>query len=91
METVEQREVHVPVGRGDDEVVEMDVHQPLFKVTFLLAGFLPTSQILQCPWICEHNVPVTAIPWPRAAPAAGRIERNLPISTEQSMHETNAF
>ena len=75
-----QREVLVPVGRGDDEVVELDVHQPLFfEVTFLLAGFLQTSQFLQCQWIREHNVPVTAIPWPRAAPAAEVVGRSLPI------------
>ena len=62
METVDQREVIVPVGHGDDEVVEMDVHQHLFKVTFLLAGFLQPSQLLKWQWICGQQVPVTAIP-----------------------------
>ena len=41
----DQRECFERVGRGDDEVVEMDAHQPLFKVTFLLAGFLQTPTI----------------------------------------------
>ena len=51
---------------GDKEVVEIDVHQPLFKVTFLLVGFLPNPQFLQCQWICGHNALVRAVPWPRA-------------------------
>ena len=87
----DHREVLVHVDRGDDDVVKIDVHQPLFKVTFVLAGFLPTPQFLQCQWIRGPDVPVTAIPWPRAAPAAGRFERKLPIPTKQSMHETNGF
>ena len=52
--------------RGDKEVVEIDVHQPLVKVTFLLVGVLPSPQFLQCQWICGHNVLVPAVPWPRA-------------------------
>ena len=72
----DQREVLVHAGRGDDEVVEMDVHQPLFKVTFLLAGFLQTLQFQKCQWISEHNVPVAVVPWPRAAPAAEVVGRS---------------
>ena len=48
----DRREVLVRVDRGDDDVAEIDIHKPLFKVTLLLAGFLPTPQFLQCQWVC---------------------------------------
>ena len=70
------REFLERVGRGAKEAVEMDAHQPPFKVTFLSAGLLQTPHILQCQWICEHDVPVPAVPWPRAAP---RVEHVIPI------------
>ena len=67
----DHREVLVHVDRGDEEVVGIDVHQPLFKVTVVLAGFLPTQQFLQRQLLWEHNVPVTAGPWQLVAPDAG--------------------
>ena len=87
----DHREVLVHVDLGDDDVVEVDVHQPLFKGTLLLAGILQTPKFMQRQLICENSVPAAAIPWPRAAPAAERFERDLPIPTEQWMHETTGF
>ena len=87
----DHREVLVHVDRGDEEVVEIYVHQPLLKVTLLLVGFLSSPQFLQCQWICGHNVLVPAVPWPRAGSLTLSGCKDNVLQEGVPLHRTNGF